>query len=153
MWPDELTLLTWVFISENSLLSRADTARQTWTARDNACEQHANTRERQATTRAKQHRGTHTVRAQHDVAHERQAQHTRARATHVKQHVRHARTIRDNARDNTWDSTRHAKQRARQRATHVSQRNYAREQHDDAQTMPHTNNNEQIINLKYLSWY
>jgi hypothetical protein len=30
MWPDELTLLTWVFISENNLLSRADAARHTW---------------------------------------------------------------------------------------------------------------------------
>jgi hypothetical protein len=33
-----------------------------------------------------------------------------------------------------------------QHATCANQRDYVREQLDDAQTMPHTNNNKQIIN-------
>ena len=57
----------------------------------------------------------------------------RVRTAHTKQHVR----------------TAHTKQRARQCATHTSQR----EQHDDTQMMSRANNNKQIINEKYFSWY
>jgi hypothetical protein len=38
-----------------------------------------------------------------------------------------------------------ARQCARQCVTRVSQRDYAREQHDDAQTLHRANNNKQII--------
>jgi hypothetical protein len=34
MWPDKLTLLTWVLMCENTLLSRADVARHTWSTRE-----------------------------------------------------------------------------------------------------------------------
>ena len=63
-----------------------------------------------------------------------------------KWHTRRTPTMCDNAceqharhtRNNVHDSARH---------------DYAREQHDDAQTMSGANNNKQIINEKYLSWY
>jgi hypothetical protein len=57
--------------------------------------------------------------------------------------ARHSRTTHDDMRETTL---RHARQCARQRATRVSQRDYAREQHDDAQMMSCANNNQQIIN-------
>jgi hypothetical protein len=66
-----------------------------------------------------------------------------------ERHTRHSRTTHGDAREATL---RHAKQHARQCATRVSQREYAREQHDDAQTMSRANN-KQIINEKYFSWY
>jgi hypothetical protein len=63
----------------------------------------------------------------------------RHRATHVidtrDQHM----TTRANSTRDTRNSTRHTKQRTRQRVTRVSQRDYAHEHHDDAQTMPHIN--------------
>jgi hypothetical protein len=59
--------------------------------------------------------------------------------------------------NDTWQrvqtaNTTHMEQRARQCATHTIQRDYAREQHDDTQTMSRANNN-QTINEKYFSWY
>jgi hypothetical protein len=62
----------------------------------------------------------------------------------------HAQTSRDTreqrmmTRENGTHDTL-ARQCARQCATRVSQRDYAREQHDDAQTMLRPNNNKQII--------
>jgi hypothetical protein len=40
---------------------------------------------------------------------------------------------------------RHAKQRARHHKAHANQRDYTREQLDDVQTVPRTDNNKQII--------
>jgi hypothetical protein len=66
---------------------------------------------------------------------------------------RHATTHAHDVCQRVWTArATHAKQHARQCATRTSQCNYAREQHDDAQTMSRANN-KQIINEKYFIWY
>ena len=61
---------------------------------------------------------------------------------------RHATTHAHDVRQRVWTTrVTHAKQRARQCAIRTSQRDYARELPDDAQTISHANN-KQIISEK-----
>jgi hypothetical protein len=156
MWSDELTLLTWVFISKkiyyNTQIScnthdrHARFALMTRGKASDTCKWHMQRMQRRATmcaTRAndaRQHTNNARTRRTNSTT-TNNARTTRAngareqRATHTNDAWRHM-TLCEIVRGQ------HAKQHARQRATRASQHDYVREQHDDAQTMSRTNNNK-----------